>query len=73
MLQQSIAATVWVTQSEQLILQDQATMTQFNQHQQELQGISKEQKKLQQHDLKKSNAAFDTLNNTFQKYGPENT
>ncbi|BBB62108.1 hypothetical protein UNDKW_3835 [Undibacterium sp. KW1] len=56
-----------------MILQDQATMTQFNQHQQKLQGISKEQKKLQEHDLKKSNAAFDTLNNTFQKYEPENT
>lgn len=57
----------WTMQGEQLTFRDQATLTQFNQHQQKLQDILEEQEETQQRHLKKSSTEMDKLNNNFQK------
>ena len=57
----------WNLQGEQIIFYDQVVMAQFDQHQQRLQSISKEQDDMQERHMKKSSDALDKLDNTFQK------
>ncbi|MFZ6679683.1 hypothetical protein [Undibacterium sp. Tian12W] len=57
----------WNLQGEQIIFYDRVVMAQFDQHQQRLQSISKEQDDMQERHMKKSSDALDKLDNIFQK------
>ncbi|MFZ6743645.1 hypothetical protein ACO0LC_10495 [Undibacterium sp. JH2W] len=57
----------WTLQGEQLMFRDEATLTQFNRHQQKVQEILKEQQDMQQRHIKKNSMEMDKLNNNFQK------